>query len=214
MTRRLWMAAACAVLIWSAAARAQSDALNARDALASQYVNTESGITLDRAIARALEQEPTLRATRTEVDAARGMRLQAGLRPNPSVSFMQLQEPGGTDKQTRIEMQWPLDLFRKTGRVTLAEEELRVTERGVLDRERMLAADVRTKYGEVAAAVRDLAVTDDLVAATTRQRDLLRARVDQGGTPPLERNMVEVELAGSRRAACCAPGRWSARRLS
>ena len=58
----------------------------------------------------------------------------------------------------------------------------------------MLAADVRLKYGETAAAVRDLAVSDDLVATTTRQLDLARARVEQGVTPPLERNMVEVEL--------------------
>ena len=91
-------------------------------------------------------------------------------------------------------MQWPLDLFRKTGRVAVAEQELQATEQGVADRERLLAADVRMKYGEVVAAVRDLSVSDDLVAATTRQSDLLRARVEQGGTPPLERNMVEVEL--------------------
>jgi outer membrane protein TolC len=58
----------------------------------------------------------------------------------------------------------------------------------------MLAADVRMKYGAVVGAVRDLAINDDLIATTTRQYDLLRARVDHGGTPPLERNMVEVEL--------------------
>jgi cobalt-zinc-cadmium efflux system outer membrane protein len=50
------------------------------------------------------------------------------------------------------------------------------------------------KYGEVVAAVRDLSVSDDLVATTARQSELLRARVDQGGTPRLEHNMVEVEL--------------------
>src|SRR5206468_2615338 len=92
------------------------------------------------------------------------------------------------------EMQWPLDLFRKAGRVAVAEQQVKATERSVLDRERMLAADVRMKYGETAAAVRDLAVSDDLVATTTRQLDLVRTRVDQGATPPLERNVVEVEL--------------------
>ena len=125
---------------------------------------------------------------------AKGGRLQAGLRPNPTVSFMQQTEPGGTDSQSRVELQWPLDLFRKTGRVAVAEQELQAAQQSVSDRERLLAADVRMKYGEVVAAVRDLSVSDDLVAATTRQSELLRARVDQGGTPPLERNMVEVEL--------------------
>ena len=194
MTKRLSIAMACGVLTWCVNVRAQSGASNPRETLASQYVNTETGVTLDEAITRALAQEPTLRATRTEVDVVKGERLQAGLRPNPTVSFVQQTEPGGTDNQSRVEVQWPLDLFRKTGRLAVAEQQLRATEQRVSDRERLLAADVRMKYGEVLAAIRDLAVSDDLVATTTRQFELLRARVDQGGTPPLERNMVEVEL--------------------
>ena len=194
MTKRLWMATACGVLTWSVIVRAQSSAPNPPQALASQFVSTDTGLTLDEAITRALAQEPTLRATRTAVDVAKGARLQAGLRPNPTVSFMQQTEPGGTDSQSRVEMQWPLELFRKTGRVAVAEQELQAAEQSVSDRERLLAADVRMKYGEVVAAVRDLSVSDDLVATTTRQVELLRARVDQGRTPPLERNMVEVEL--------------------
>lgn len=194
MTKRLWIVTACGILTWSVNVRAQSGALSPREALASQYINAETGMTLDEAITRALAQEPTLRATRTEVDVAKGERLQAGLRPNPTVSFTQQTEPTGTDSQSRVEMQWPLDLFRKTGRVAVAEQELQATEQSVSDRERLLAADVRMKYGEVVAAVRDLAVSDNLVATTRRQSELLRARVDQGGTPPLERNLVEVEL--------------------
>ena len=194
MTKRLWIVTACGLLTWSVNLRAQSGAQNPREPLASQYVNTETGITLAEATTRALAQEPTLRATRTEVDVARGAQLQSGSHPNPTVSFMQQMEPGGTDSQTRIELQWPLDLFRKTGRSGVADQELHAAEQSVADRERLLAADVRMKYGEVVAAVRDLSISDDLVATMTRQSDLLRARVEQGGAPPLERNMVEVEL--------------------
>jgi outer membrane protein TolC len=107
---------------------------------------------------------------------------------------MQQLEPGGTDSQSRIDLQWPLYLFRKTGRAAVAEQSLQATRQSVSDRERLLAADVRMKYGEVVAAVRDLSISDDLVAATTRQSQLLRARVDQGAVPPLEANIVEVEL--------------------
>jgi cobalt-zinc-cadmium efflux system outer membrane protein len=194
MTKRFWIVTACGLLAWSVNVRAQSGAQNPREPLAPQYVDTEAGITLAEATTRALAQEPTLRATRTEVDVARGAQLQSGTHPNPTVSFMQQMEPGGTDSQTRIELQWPLDLFRKTGRSGVADQELHAAEQGVADRERLLAADVRLKYGEVVAAVRDLSISDDLVETMARQSDLLRARVDQGGTPPLERNMVEVEL--------------------
>lgn len=210
MTKRLWIVTVCGVLTWSVNGGAQSRLPNPPEAVASilenfsassavvssspQSVDTETGLTLAEAITRALAQEPTLRATRVEVDVARGERLQAGLRPNPTVSFMQQTVPAGTDSQSRVEMQWPLDLFRKTGRVAVAEQELQAARQSVSDRERLLAADVRMKYGQVVAAVRDLSVSDDLVATTTRQSELLRARVEQGGTPPLERNLVEVEL--------------------
>jgi len=193
MTKRLWIVTTCAILTMGLGVGAQSGALNPPDAVASQLVNPETGITLAEAIARALAQEPTLRATRTELDMAKGERLQAELRPNPTVSFMQQHEPGGTDSQSRVEVQWPLDLFRKTGRIDVAERASQATQRSVSDRERLLAADVRMKYGEVVAAVRDLSVSNDLVVAIARQSELLRARVDQGSTPPIERNVVEVE---------------------
>ena len=194
MTKRLWIVTACGILTLTVNARAQSRAQDPREALASQYVNAETGITLAEATTRALAQEPSLRATRTEVDVARGGQLQSGSHPNPTLSFMQQMEPGGTDSQTRIELQWPLDLFRKTGRSAAADQELHAAELSVADRERLLAADVRMKYGEVVAAIRDLSISDELVVTMTRQSDLLRARVEQGGAPPLERNMVDVEL--------------------
>src|SRR5438876_12255692 len=53
---------------------------------AATYIDQIAGLTLDEAIARALDHEPALRAARTQVDVARGMRVQAGLRPNPSLS--------------------------------------------------------------------------------------------------------------------------------
>lgn len=194
MTKQLWTVIAFGALTWTVSVGAQSRPATLGEALAAQYVNAETGLSLDEAITRALGQEPTLRAARTEIDVAKGVQRQAGLRPNPTVFFMQQQEAGGTDNQSRVDMQWPLDLFRKTGRVAVAEQQVKATERSVLDRERTLAADVRLKYGEAVVAVRDLTVSDDLVATTVRQLDLVRARVEQGATPPLERNMVEVEL--------------------
>jgi outer membrane protein, heavy metal efflux system len=194
MTKRFWIVAMCGAVSWSVNVRAQSGAANSPAPVAAQFVNADTGMTLADAIARALAQEPTLRSVRTEVDIAKGERVQAGLRPNPSVSFMQQFEPGGTDSQTRVEMEWPLDLSRKDGRVAVADRALEANAFAVSDRERLLAAEVRMKYGEVVSAVRDLSVGDDLIATTTRQAELLRARVDQGAIPPLERNIVEVEL--------------------
>jgi cobalt-zinc-cadmium efflux system outer membrane protein len=158
------------------------------------YVDPVGGLTLNDAVGRALDHEPGLRASRAQIDETRGWREQAGLRPNPSLSFSQQQEPGGADNQTRVEVQWPLDLFRKAGRIHVADREVDVAQRAAADRERTLAADVRLAYGQVAVAVRTLTVTDQLLEATDRQLTLIASRVEQGATPPLDRDMVRVEV--------------------
>ena len=175
-------------------AHAQTAPTDQPAGLRSKYVDPASGLDLQEAIRRALEQEPDLRSARTDVDVARGMRLQADLRPNPMLSFTQQEEPSGPDRQTRIEFSWPLDLYRKAGRVGVAEREIDAARFVVADRERLLAAEVRMKYGDVAAAVRELTVLDDLFTAASKQHALVAARVEQGSTPPLERNMLRVEV--------------------
>jgi outer membrane protein, heavy metal efflux system len=158
------------------------------------YIDPVGGLTMNDAIGRALEHEPGLRASRAQIDMTRGLREQAALRPNPSLSFSQQQEPGGADNQTRVEVQWPLDLFRKTGRTGVANREVDVAQHAVADRERRLTADVRLAYGQVAVAVRTLTVTDQLLDATERQLTVISSRVEQGATPPLDRDMVRVEV--------------------
>ncbi len=162
--------------------------------MASQYIDERAGVALDDAIARALEREPTLRATRADIEVARGQRQQAGLRPNPTLTFERRDEPGGTDSLTTVGIEWPLELFRRKGRVQTAEYEVVVTRFALADRERLLVADVRMQYGVAASAIRDVVVADELVATVQRQLDLTRARVSEGATPPIERDLLEVEL--------------------
>jgi cobalt-zinc-cadmium efflux system outer membrane protein len=192
MTTRITSSVLIATLVTGVSTSAQSPAVPAP--LAGRFVDSANGLSLEQAIARALEQEPSLRAVRSQIDVARGARLQASLKPNPSVSFERREEPGGTDSLTTVGVEWPLDLFRRSGRIAVADREVTAAELGVADRERLLAAEVRMRYGDVLATVRDLALFDELVAATQKQYDLLRSRVDEGASPLLERDLLDVEL--------------------
>lgn len=176
MTNRVAIAIVLAGLLGSAV-RAQVVPATQHEQLAPKFVDLDRGLTLDEAIVRALEHEPSVRAARTDIEAARGMRVQAGLRPNPTVSFTRQEEPTSTDNETGIAVQWPLDLFRKRGRVAVADQELEATRLAVADRERVLASEVRLKYGEVVAAVREVAVSDDLV---TGHETAIRASARSG----------------------------------
>jgi outer membrane protein, heavy metal efflux system len=180
-----------AMLFAAAPAFAQAPA---ETRVAGQYVDPVNGLSLDEAIAQALAHEPSLRSARAGIEVARGKRLQASLPPNPNVSFERREEPAGRDSQTAVAVEWPLDLFGKSRRVAVADRELEAVQLVVADRERLLAAEVRVRYGDVLGAVRDLVVLDELVATTTRQQGLLRSRVEEGATPPLERDLLEVEL--------------------
>ena len=159
-----------------------------------RYIDPINGLSLEDAITRAVAQEPSLVSARSQIEVAQGWRRQAGLRPNPTASFEQRQEPAGTDNQTTVGVEWPLDLFRKGPRVAVADTEVTAVQSAVADRERLLRSEVRARYGEVLAAVRDLTIIEELVAATRRQHELLRSRVEEGATPPLERNLLDVEL--------------------
>ena len=191
MTTRIVLSILIAALTTGVPALAQTPS---QTPAAERYIDPVNGLSLEQAIARALEREPSLRAARSEIEVARGMRLQASLRPNPSMSFERREEPAGTDNQTTVAVEWPLDLFRKSRRVAVADHEVTAVQLSVADRERLLASEVRVRYGDVLATVRDLAVFDELVAITRRQHELIRSRVEEGATPPLERDLVQVEL--------------------
>jgi outer membrane protein, heavy metal efflux system len=151
-------------------------------------------VTVDELVARALTDSPDLRAARAEIDAAVGRLQQAGLRPNPMLELGG-QKALSPDNNVMIGLTVPLDLNgRKEGRVGVAERELQMKRAQVRDRERRLAADVRTKAGELLAARRGLAVTDDLLTVNRDALRLVQHRVSQGATPPLEESLMLVEV--------------------
>jgi cobalt-zinc-cadmium efflux system outer membrane protein len=192
MTTRIASSVLIATLLTGVSTSAQSPGSQAP--LAGRFVDPANGLSLEQAIARAIEQESSLRAARSQVEVAQGTKVQASLRPNPSVSFERREEAGGTDSLTTVGVEWPLDLFRRDGRIAVADREVATAQLAAADRERVLAADVRTQYGDVLSTIRELALLDEIVAATQNQFELLRSRVEQGASPPLERDLVDVEL--------------------
>ena len=151
-------------------------------------------MSVDDVVDTALREHPQLAATRLEVEAAAARVRQAGLRPNPMLELGG-QKALSPDNNVTIGLTVPLDLNgRKEGRVGVAERELQMKRAQVRDRERRLAADVRVKAGELLAARRGLAVTDDLLTVNRDALRLVQHRVSQGATPPLDENLLLVEV--------------------
>jgi cobalt-zinc-cadmium efflux system outer membrane protein len=161
----------------------------------AQVSHETRDVTVDDLVARALADNPDFQATQAEVDAAHGRLQQAGLRPNPLLELGVQQNPVSTDNNLTATVTAPLDLNgRQAGRIGLATGELELKRTQVADRARRLRADVRLKAGELLAAQRNLRVTEELWQVNRDALELLQARVRQGAAPPLEANLLRVEV--------------------
>lgn len=160
-----------------------------------RYFDPNGGMTVEEAVAYALEQNDELQAAAREVEAARALVKQASLRANPMLDVGGARRLNGSDNSVMVEGMLPLELGgRRDARVLVAERELEVREHVHKEHERVLAAEVRAKFGEALSAILKLGFTDDQLDASRRGYSLVAARVDEGRTAPLEKNMVLVEL--------------------
>ena len=115
----------------------------------SRYFDPKSGLTAEEAVAYALAHNADLLAARKEVDAARALVKQAALRANPMVEVERKEQLNGSDNQTMVGATLPLELGgRRSSRILVAQRELEMKERLLADRERLLAAEVKTKFGQ------------------------------------------------------------------
>jgi len=160
-----------------------------------KYSDPQTGMTVDQAVAYALEHNGELLASRKEIDAANAIVKQAALRANPTLETSGAKTVTGTDNTLMVQGTLPLELGgRRSARIAMAERELEMRRQDVANRERLLAGEVRAKFGEAIAAILKLGFDQDLIDTSQHGYNLVAARVTEGSTPPLEQNMVLVEL--------------------
>jgi outer membrane protein, heavy metal efflux system len=147
---------------------------------------------VEQLVATALERSPEIRAARTAITAAGGEVTQAGLKPNPTFAASQMVMTG-SQHQTLFEVEWPLELSRRTARVGAAQRSVEAITLAVQDRERVLAASVRGQAGRLLAARRNVEIMGEALTTARRMRELLDVKVTEGYTPKLDANIAAVE---------------------
>lgn len=160
-----------------------------------KYLDQANGMTVDQLVTKALETNTEVIAMRREAEAGEFLIKQARLRPNPSVEVSGARQIGGADNNVMIQGELPLELGgRRSARIRVAEAELEIRRQALAERERQLAAEVRTKFGEVLAGALKLEFTEEVIEMARQNFELVAAKVTEGRTPPLEQNMETVEL--------------------
>lgn len=189
---------------------------NAPESWIAGYVDSIQGSSSIDLARRALRSNAQLAAARLEINRASARLRQAGLRPNPTVDFEQLNGVFGSpgERGTTVALSLPLELWGQRGRrMDLARAELAASEAEVADRERRLASEMRTVYVEALAALRDLEVTAKLYSLDVETARIVEARVEEGDAAPLELNLLRAEVDRLRARRALIEGRLEAAAL-
>ncbi len=151
-----------------------------------------TALSLREAIARALEANRTLLASRRARAVGLAERDVAGQRPNPEVSVE-------AEKETP---HWafagtlPLELYgKRQRRIDVAQASLAVSDAEIARTTSDVLSDVRRAYYQVVASLRRVEVARELETIAGRARDAAQERYQTGAAPRLEALQSQLALA-------------------
>lgn len=162
-------------------------------------------LTLQDAIARAVESDPGLRAARAGVDAARGDLRQARARPNPELSaevenFNGEGELRGFDgAETTFSLSQELEIGgRRSARIRLANREVHGVELERAVRGLDLIRDAQTAYYDALAAAELVAIAEERLRTAEALNVSVGRRVAAARDPLMAGARAEAGLAEAR----------------
>ena len=153
------------------------------------------GLGVDDAIRLAIEHSPVLRSAGYRVDAASGRVLQAGLYPNPSISFGAegLGADAGSGGETIYTVEQEIVLGGKLDRARdVAQSDRLSAQAEFVAQEYAVATDVSLAYFAAVAAQDRLDKREELSALSFQLLEAARAKVDAGSATAPDRLRAEV----------------------
>ncbi|HWP77341.1 MAG TPA: TolC family protein, partial [Methylomirabilota bacterium] len=140
-------------------------------------------LSLDEALALALRQNPTVRAKVAELRSVQVSEITAGLRPNPTATYLAEQFGGGSAAlvQHTFSIGQPIELGgKRLRRVDAARAATRVTAFQLEDVRRLTVLQVKTAFAGALVAREQLALAEENLRALDETARLQRLRVDRG----------------------------------
>ncbi|UVL21171.1 TolC family protein [Pseudomonas sp. B21-023] len=158
------------------------------------------GLSLDQALDAAFAQNPDFAAIGREIGIAEGERRQAGLIPNPELSW-EVEDTRRDTSTTTVTLSQALELGGKRGaRIEVAETGQAIA-RLELERQRnSLRADVIQAFHAALRAQTALELAQQSQALTERGLRVVEGRVRAGQSSPVEATRAQVQLAQAEAA--------------
>lgn len=166
---------------------------------------------IDELVQRALSNNRDYLASLQRVREAEARLRQAGVRPAPSLEAVggstRLLGPAGSQEYT-IAYSHPLETGGKRGkRLTVAGLGLEIAKAEAGERRRALVFEVTKAYVDALHASRKATVYAEIGRIDAETLRLIAARVAEGDAAPLERQLLETEMARNDAERALAEGR-------
>ncbi|UCJ18885.1 TolC family protein [Pseudomonas sp. MM211] len=176
--RGITLVLAATVFLWAGEANASAAAL-----------------TLPEALRLSQQNNPTLAAAGWELDISKAERKQAGLLPNPQLSW-EVEDTRSDTRTTTVQLTQPIELGGKRGaRVDLAERGMDVAALTVEQSRNALRADViQAFYAALQAGMR-VELANESREVAQRALGIAQGRVKAGKVSPIELTRAQVQLA-------------------
>lgn len=186
---------------------------------AEASLRLDEPLTLEDAVAHALQHHPELAAFSAARRAREAEVIQASRRPNPEIEFG-LEEFAGSGPKSEFESaEWSLrivQLFergdKRQRRVDLAERVVAEAELEYRAARLAVATAVVRSFVEVLAADAELAQAREHLAFVEQFQQVIDRRIEAGAASPIERNRAAVEAAERRAEVAAAAERTAATR--
>ncbi|MCU1721212.1 TolC family protein [Pseudomonas sp. 5P_5.1_Bac1] len=157
-----------------------------------------STLTLDDALRSARELNPELAAARWGTDIAAGERIQAGVLPNPELSW-EVEDTRRRSQTTTVTLSQQIELGGKRGaRIALSERDQAVAALELERRQNALHADVTAAFHDAARAQERLELAGQSLRLTERGLQVVQGRVRAGTASPIEATRAQVQVSQMR----------------
>lgn len=172
---------------------------------ASVPQETGGVLTIQQALALAMMRSPEFAQSGWEVRSAQAKHLQAGLPPNPKLSFERAntlgtgQYAGSAMAESTMTLNQEIPLGGKLAkRKGLTAKDIELSEWDLEAKRLETYSEVSSRFVEVLAAQEKVALAEQALELAKRQAEAVTARVRAGAIPPSETAKAEVQVANAR----------------
>ncbi len=162
----------------------------------AQTIESVNGLTLQSALNFALEANPEISVAIREREAIEGVIVQAGTRPNPTVSAL-IEDTRSSTRQTTLQLNQPIELGgKRDSRIKAATLGYDLTGSELALKKMQIMASVNLAFHEVLIAQERVKLAQSSLALAQRAKEAASKRVLAGKISPVEETKSKVAESG------------------